>query len=309
MADEEKAPGRAERANSISVDTRAAIRQNAASPDATAPKGARRAEPASWQPEQPGTQRPISVDAGDMPEAIRKRYHSQKSRWSGEPAFYASAESKDPAFRDQGRRLITATESQEVVKDLVAIAQHRGWDRIHVTGSETFRRAAWLEASQKGLDVRGYKPNERDLQELDRLHGEASRNSIAPTTGRDAIAMRVGDAKGRPSDPREKEHGDDRRLDRGADPNAKAAESQLRVIEAVIRRTLFENAEGVERVMSVARAQFDAHIAAGRSIRPAVVRDTDRSRPTQVAQPAGRGAVPQSRSGREPKPQDRVRAR
>src|SRR3546814_17717989 len=87
-------------------------------------------------------------------------------------------------------RLVTATESQEVVKDLVAIAQHRNWDRIHVTGSEEFRRSVWIEASQKGLEVRGYKPNDRDLQELDRLRGETSRTTIAPMAARDAHVAR-----------------------------------------------------------------------------------------------------------------------
>src|SRR3546814_13004508 len=46
----------------------------------------------------------------------------------------------------------------------------------------------------------------------------------------------------------------------------------MRVMEAVIRRTLFDNPEAVARVMTVARTQLDAHIAAGRNIRPAMVR-------------------------------------
>src|SRR3546814_14348209 len=70
--------------------------------------------------------------------------------------------------------------SDEVVRDLVAIARHRGWSHVHVTGSETFRRAAWLEASRQGLAVRGYRPTERDLQKLDRGRRDASSNSIAP---------------------------------------------------------------------------------------------------------------------------------
>src|SRR3546814_17797378 len=56
----------------------------------------------------------------------------------------------------------------------------RSWSHVHVTGSETFRRAAWLEASRQGLEVRGYRPSERDLQALDRVRRDASRNSIAP---------------------------------------------------------------------------------------------------------------------------------
>ena len=66
-----------------------------------------------------------SLEAGDVPDSVRKRYYADKAKWSGEPAFFTTAQAKDPAFRDQGRRLVTATESQEVVKDLVAIAQHR----------------------------------------------------------------------------------------------------------------------------------------------------------------------------------------
>src|SRR3546814_224001 len=73
-----------------------------------------------------------SLEAGDVPESVRKRYYADKAKWSGEPAFFTTAQAKDPAFRDQGRRLVTATESQEVVKDLVAIAQNRHWGRIRV---------------------------------------------------------------------------------------------------------------------------------------------------------------------------------
>src|SRR3546814_8448791 len=86
---------------------------------------------------------------------------SDLAKWSGEPALFTTAQAKDPAFRDQGRRLVTATESQEVVKDLVAIAQHRNWDRLHVTGSEEFRKSVWIEDSKKGLEVRGNKPKDR----------------------------------------------------------------------------------------------------------------------------------------------------
>src|SRR3546814_19781024 len=58
-----------------------------------------------------------------------------------------------------------------------------------------------------------------------------------------------------------------RRGDRGNTPNDRAADSQMRVMEAVIRRTLFDNPEAVARVMTVARTQLDAHIAAGSSER------------------------------------------
>lgn len=251
-----------------------------------------------------------SIEAGDVPESVRKRYYADKAKWSDEPAFFTTAQAKDPAFRDQGRRLVTATESQEVVKDLVAIAQHRNWDRIHVTGSEEFRRSVWIEANQKGLEVRGYKPNDRDLQELDRLRGETSRNSIAPmAAARDLDAVRGSSGMRRQSDGNGLDRSDARRGDRGNTRNDRAADSQMRVMEAVIRRTLFDNPEAVARVMTVARTQLDAHIAAGRNIRPAMVKDASPS----VRQDSVRGRDPATppipRPGREPKPQERSRSR
>lgn len=250
-----------------------------------------------------------SLEAGDVPESVRKRYYADKAKWSGEPAFFTTAQAKDPAFRDQGRRLVTATESQEVVKDLVAIAQHRNWDRIHVTGSEEFRRSVWIEASQKGLEVRGYKPNDRDLQELDRLRGETSRNTIAPMAARDIDVARGSTGISRQSDGNGLERPDARRGNRGNTPNDRAADSQMRVMEAVIRRTLFDNPEAVARVMTVARTQLDAHIAAGRNIRPAMVKDASPIVRQDIVRGRDPATPPIPRPGREPKPQERSRSR
>lgn len=249
-----------------------------------------------------------SVVAGDLPEAVRKRYYADKAKWSGDPAYFTSADAKDPAFRDQGRRLLTANESQEVVKDMVAIAQHRGWDRIHITGSETFRRAAWLEASRNGLEVRGYKPNERDLQELDRVRGEVSKNSIAPITSRDAAESRDPAPARRSSTQGQADRAPPRGSDRSL-PNDRAIDSQLRVMEAAVQRTLFDNPEAIMRVMGVARAQLQAHVAAGRTIKPAEVRDRGPSvqRSVEPAAAPARGAT--VRPSREHKPPERNRTR
>ena len=70
----------------------------------------------------------------------------------------------------------------------------------------------------------------------------------------------------RPQD-RAKERADGRTL-----PNDRAIDSQMRVVEVVIRRTLFDNRKAVTRMMSVAKAHLDAHVAAGRTVQPAMVR-------------------------------------
>ena len=268
----ENSRGARKRANAISIgegqsaprsgkDARDDIPKNSGTPD----KGKERA----------GVQ-PRSISAGDIPELLQKRYFSSTSKWSGEPAYFTTAQAKEPAFRDQGRRLVTSSESEEVVRDLVSIARHRGWANVHLTGSEAFRRAAWLEASRQGLDVRGYRPNERDLQELDRLKLGNSRNSIAPVavpsvsrqSGRDQSRAHERSARSRAA--------------ASGDSNERAAQSQLRVIEAVVRTALFDNPEAISRVMKVATTKLQSHIQRGYQIRPAMVREARERKPVDV---------------------------
>lgn len=311
MADDDKpaVPKARTKTNSVAIDDKARGRNSAPTVTASEPVVEAAVVVDGRKAESTNKPKVPSVEAGDLPEAVRRRYYADKAKWSGEPAFFTSAEMKDPAFRDQGRRLVTATESQEVVKDLVAIAQHRGWAKIHVTGTEAFRRSVWLEAAQKGLEVRGYKPNDRDLQDLDRMRRDASKNTIAPMIGRDAAEARQPVATRTPSDPDSSPRPSGRRPDERSLPNERAVDSQLRVMEAVIRRTLFDNPEGVARVMTVARAQLDAHVAAGRTIRPAVVRDTGPSPQRGTEHASGPTRVAPVRQGRDHKPPERNRSR
>jgi hypothetical protein len=83
------------------------------------------------------------------------------------------------AFRDQGDRLSTRLENTEVIRDLIAIAQARGWS-IEITGSKEFRRRAWQEAQVAGLTVRNYDTTELERQQLARRLSR-SRERAAPS--------------------------------------------------------------------------------------------------------------------------------
>lgn len=136
----------------------------------------------SLQPE--GRRR--SVAAGDVPEALRRRYYVDGRGGAG-LAFYADATVKAPAFRDRGRQLVAARSDPNAIRDMVRIAHHRGWTTVTARGAADFRREAWLAGRSLGLQVRGYRPTERDLQELerrtrarDRRSGEAARGERTP---------------------------------------------------------------------------------------------------------------------------------
>lgn len=71
---------------------------------------------------------------------------------------------KTVAFVDKGSKLTVETHNKAVIQDLIAIAKARDWQEIRVTGTEVFRREVWKEAFAAGLDVKGYKPSDLELQ-------------------------------------------------------------------------------------------------------------------------------------------------
>jgi hypothetical protein len=113
---------------------------------------------------------------GDVPEQVRRRYLTEARSGPG-LGFYSDARAEAAAFRDQGRRLTTDRNDPHVVRDLVAIAQHRGWSAISVRGHSEFRREVWLMARAAGLEVRGYRPTERDRQQADRTRERLPANA------------------------------------------------------------------------------------------------------------------------------------
>lgn len=175
------------------ADDRAGPEEREAPDEATAGPGEAQGE----QETAEHRRRRFSVDRGDVPEDLKDRYLVEEGRRF---EFYKGHKDAEATFQDAGKRLHTESESKAVIADMVEIAKHRGWEEIQVKGTKEFRQEAWLEARAAGLDVRGYKPNELDLQELDRRR-EPGRNTVTPvereagaeTVGRDrAVAETVG---------------------------------------------------------------------------------------------------------------------
>jgi hypothetical protein len=108
-----------------------------------------------------------SVTSGDVPEALRRRYYLD-SRGGPGLAFYVDATVKAPVFHDRGGRLVAARTDPHAIRDMMAIARHRQWTVVTVRGAADFRREAWLAGRSAGLEVRGYRPTERDVQDLER---------------------------------------------------------------------------------------------------------------------------------------------
>jgi hypothetical protein len=117
--------------------------------------------------------------AGDVPEAVRRRYLTER-RLDGAVVYFTDATVVTPSFRDTGARLVAARSDPTTIRDLLQVAQHRGWNGIQVRGAEGFRREAWLQARALGLTVEGYRPRERDEQALARRREAVQRTQTPP---------------------------------------------------------------------------------------------------------------------------------
>lgn len=84
-----------------------------------------------------------SMNKGDVPEPLRRRYYLDERGGPG-LGFYADARIQTAAFRDLGARLVTPRSDPNAIRDMAAVAQHRGWTVVVVHGGTDFRREAWL---------------------------------------------------------------------------------------------------------------------------------------------------------------------
>lgn len=140
----------------------------------TVERGARtRSTSAQPQPERQGEGSPglEQEDRNGFPDRVRRKYYvvAAKAGPNGEAIHarvYTDRQGEYLAFKDTGDRLSTRNGAPAVVRDMVAVAEHRGWEAVSVRGPVEFRREAWLEATARGLTVRGYEPAELDNETL-----------------------------------------------------------------------------------------------------------------------------------------------
>jgi hypothetical protein len=187
-----------------------------------------------------------STRRGDVPEQLTRRYYTDGRGGDG-LGFYVDARVQAPAFRDRGRELVAGRADPNAIRDMITIAQHRSWTIVTASGSADFRREAWLAGRSAGLEVQGYKPTERDLQELQRRQAVAERTEVR--------RERHEEKRDRGRDEREVRR--ERRSDAGA-------ERRLEIVEAVVRARV-NNPDRQADIMAAARARIAGWLERGAS--------------------------------------------
>lgn len=93
----------------------------------------------------------------EIPKTLLNKYHLIDHK------FHYRNDPDKVAFEDTGKTLKTETNDKEIVKSMVELAEAKKWDTIKVKGTEEFKRTVWLEASLKGMNVKGYEPKDVDI--------------------------------------------------------------------------------------------------------------------------------------------------
>lgn len=76
------------------------------------------------------------------------------------------------AFEVQDKKLVTQHDTPAVVSSMIDLAETRGWSSLKLTGTDEFKREAWLQARLRDFEVSGYRPTKLDKVRLDELRAE-----------------------------------------------------------------------------------------------------------------------------------------
>lgn len=104
------------------------------------------------------------------------RVHGSEFRFKDQPSKIA--------FKDAGDSLKTSSNDSRVAIAMVTMAEAKGWKTISASGHPDFRREVWLEASLRGMEMKGYKPQQQDLKDLESMRERQQRNIIEPVPER-----------------------------------------------------------------------------------------------------------------------------
>lgn len=160
----------------IEKDRKEALREMGASAPPTLQKGEQQTpvKPTLNDMTVKPTGKEIERDQLVLPRRIAANYNEV-----GDGKFARKQDGR-VVFEDKGERLATSESSTQTVEDMVAYAKAKNWSSLKLTGSQEFRREAWLQAESQGLKTAGYTPKEADFKALETLRQSRAVNAITP---------------------------------------------------------------------------------------------------------------------------------
>lgn len=121
----------------------------------------------------------LAKDDYIVPRSVSNKYEQVAGK-------FFSKDEKSPRlmFEDKGKALATSSTDKAAISDMVTLAKAKQWDSLALSGSQEFRREAWLQAESQGIKTKGYTPKEQDLAQLQALTQQRQVNTIQPIAER-----------------------------------------------------------------------------------------------------------------------------
>lgn len=104
------------------------------------------------------------------PATIGKAYYVEEK--DGERRYFDDYQRRALAMRATPTSVTTKREDLNTVRAMLELAQARGWQTVQIRGSSEFRREAWIEATARGLEGRGFAATDVERQEAERRRAE-----------------------------------------------------------------------------------------------------------------------------------------
>lgn len=141
----------------------------------------------------------------ELPDNIKNNYFGiVKNRYLlDQKTNYYDKDDKNQvniAFEDRNKSLHTSRQDEKTIYSMLDMAQAKNWTAIKLKGTEEFKQRAWLEASLRGIEVKGYEPNEKDLAELKARQAERSVNAVIAEKVRESVREKVEQPKSNQTD-------------------------------------------------------------------------------------------------------------
>ena len=104
------------------------------------------------------------------PESISKTYYVEEK--NGERRYFDDYKRSALAMYATDTSVSSKRQDLNTIRAMLEIAKARGWHSVEIRGSAEFKREAWIEATARGLEGRGFTPSDPDRQEAERRRAE-----------------------------------------------------------------------------------------------------------------------------------------
>src|SRR5215471_3610550 len=128
------------------------------------------------------------------PESIAKSYFVVAGI-TGERKYYDDYRQQDLVFWSTETKIMTKRDDLRTIRAMLEIAEARGWHSAEIKGSAEFRREAWIEASARGLEGRGFTTSDADRQEADRRSEQRQQGNRMRATERTQASVERAEAR------------------------------------------------------------------------------------------------------------------